>query len=152
MKMQKIVVSKMTFDDLDTVCKIDKDAFPIPWQKTSFEEELKNILATYLVAKLNDKIVGYIGMWFVIDECHITNVAVHSDFRRMGIASELIKHMIKLCDSHGISYILLEVRANNIPAQKLYESFGFKSDGIRKGYYKNPDGTYEDAILMTKEF
>lgn len=152
MKMQKITISKMTQSDLDAVYEIDKDAFPIPWQKTSFEEELKNILATYLVAKLNDEIVGYIGMWFVIDECHITNVAVHSKYRRMGIASSLIKETLKLCSSHGISYILLEVRANNIPAQKLYESFGFKSDGIRKGYYKNPDETYEDAVLMTKEF
>ena len=152
MKMQKITISKMTQSDLDDVYEIDKDAFPIPWQKTSFEEELKNILATYLVAKLNDEIVGYIGMWFVIDECHITNVAVHSKYRRMGIASCLIKETLKLCNGHGISYILLEVRTNNIPAQKLYESFGFKSDSIRKGYYKNPDGTYEDAILMTKEF
>lgn len=152
MKMQKITISKMAADDLEAVYEIDKDAFPIPWQKTSFEEELKNILATYLVAKIDDKVVGYIGMWFVIDECHITNVAVHSKYRRMGIASELIKKMFKLCNSHGISYILLEVRANNNPAQKLYESFGFKSNGIRKGYYKNPDGTYENAILMIKEF
>ena len=152
MKMQKIEITKMTSNDLDAVYEIDKDAFPIPWQKTSFEEELKNILATYLVAKIDQKVVGYIGMWFVIDECHITNVAVHSEFRRQKVASELIKSMLRLCNSHGISYILLEVRANNIPAQRLYESFGFKSDGIRKGYYKNPDGTYEDAILMTKEF
>ena len=152
MKMQKIAITKMTFDDLDGVYEIDKDAFPIPWQKSSFEEDLKNILATYLVAKLNNEIVGYIGMWFVIDECHITNIAVHSKYRRQGIAKKLVNEMIKLCDSHGISYILLEVRANNIPAQKLYESFGFKSDGIRKGYYKNHDGTYDDAILMTKEF
>ena len=152
MKMQKIIISKMTADDLDGVYEIDKKSFPIPWQKSSFEEELKNILATYLVAKLNDKIVGYIGMWFVIDECHITNIAVHPDFRNSGIAKKLVDEMLKLCNSHGISYILLEVRTNNIPAQKLYESFGFKSDGIRKQYYKNPDGTYDDAILMTKEF
>ncbi|MBQ7765122.1 ribosomal protein S18-alanine N-acetyltransferase [bacterium] len=152
MKMQKIVISKMAIDDLDGVYEIDRESFPVPWQKSSFEEELKNILATYLVAKLNDKIVGYIGMWFVIDECHITNIAVHPEFRHMGIAKKLVNGMIKLCNTHGISYILLEVRANNIPAQKLYESFGFKSDGIRKEYYKNPDGTYDDAILMTKEF
>lgn len=152
MKMQEITISKMTVQDLEDVYEIDKEAFPIPWQKTSFEEELKNILATYLVAKENNKVIGYLGMWFVIDECHITNIAVHSSYRRNGIASKLIKEMFKLCNSHGISYILLEVRANNIPAQKLYESFGFKSDGIRKNYYKNPDGTYEDAILMTKEF
>ena len=152
MKMPKIIITKMTKDDLEAVYEIDKESFPIPWQKSSFEEELNNILATYLVAKIDGQVVGYIGMWFVMDECHIMNVAVSSKYRRMGIASKLIKEMFKLCGNHGISYILLEVRANNIPAQKLYESLGFKKEGIRKGYYKNPDGTYEDAILMTKEF
>ncbi len=149
--MSKIVISKMTADDLEQVYEIDKNAFAIPWHRSSFEEELKNILATYLVARQDNIIVGYIGMWFVMDECHITNIAVHSDFRRQGIASKLIKQMIKLCKEHEISYILLEVRKNNISAQKLYEKFGFKSDGIRKDYYKNPDNTREDAILMSKE-
>ena len=91
-------------------------------------------------------------MWFVMDECHVTNIAVHSDYRKQGIASKLIKKMFNLCKEHQSAYILLEVRANNIPAKNLYEKFGFKSDGIRKGYYKNPDGTHEDAILMSKEF
>ena len=150
--MQKITISKMTFDDLDDVYEIDKEAFPIPWRKDSFEEELKNILATYLVAKLDNKVIGYIGMWFVMDECHITNVAVASTYRRMGVASKLIKEMLKLCKENQIAYIMLEVRETNLPAQKLYESFDFIKDGIRKNYYKNPDGTFENAVLMTKEF
>lgn len=150
--MENITISKMTFEDLEGVYEIDKESFPIPWRESSFEEELKNILATYLVAKIQDKIVGYIGMWFIIDECHITNIAVSTKYRRMGIAKKLINKTLKLCKEHLASYILLEVRANNIPAQKLYESFGFKVEGIRKDYYKNPDNTREDAILMTKEF
>lgn len=150
--MDKIKISQMTMEDLEGVYEIDKEAFPIPWRRSSFEEELKNVLATYLVAKIDENIVGYLGMWFIMDECHITNIAVSSNYRRMGIAKKLINEMFKLCKNHLTSYILLEVRANNIPAQKLYESFGFKIDGIRKNYYKNPDNTHEDAILMTKEF
>ena len=69
-----------------------------------------------------------------------------------GIASKLVKELLTNCNEHGISYIYLEVRFNNFSAQKLYEKFGFQSDGIRKEYYKNPDGTYDDAILMTKAF
>lgn len=150
--MEDIFISKMTSEDLKSVYEIDKEAFPIPWRESSFEEELNNLLATYLVAKINDEIVGYIGMWFIIDECHITNIAVAKKHRRKGVAKALIKEMLKLCKEHLVTYILLEVRANNIPAQKLYENFGFKVDGIRKAYYKNPDNTREDAILMTKEF
>lgn len=149
--MSEIKIQKMTFDDLDEVYEIDKESFPIPWTKTSFEEELKNMLAMYLVAKEDGKVIGYIGSWMIIDECHITNIAILSSYRRKGIASELVKELIKYCNENGISYVLLEVRLNNTPAQRLYEKFGFKTDGIRKGYYKNPDGTYDDAILMTKE-
>lgn len=150
--MEDVEISKMTSEDLDDVYEIDKESFPIPWSKASFEDELKNMLATYFVAKLNGKIVGYIGMWMIIDECHITNIAVHPKYRRIGIASKLVEKTLDYCNESGVSYVLLEVRLNNFSAQNLYERFGFKSDGIRKGYYKNPDGTYDDAILMTKEF
>ena len=84
--MDKIKISQMTMEDLEGVYEIDKEAFPIPWRRSSFEEELKNILATYLVAKIDENIVGYLGMWFIMDECHITNIAVSSNYRRMGIA------------------------------------------------------------------
>ena len=151
LQMSEINIEKMSFDDLEEVYEIDKVSFPIPWSKTSFEEELKNMLATYLVAKIDGRVVGYVGAWMVIDECHITNIAVHPNYRRKKIASKLINALLHFCNEHGISYILLEVRITNTPAQNFYKSFGFQSDGIRKGYYKNPDGTYDDAILMTKE-
>ena len=147
----KIEISKLTHDDLDGIYEVEKDAFPIPWPISSFEEELKNILATYLVAKIDNKIVGYIGMWFVMDECHITNIAVHSEYRKKGIASTLISEMLKLCTEHETTYIMLEVRASNVPAQNLYSKFGFTEEVIRKDYYKNPDNTREDAIVMSKE-
>lgn len=147
----KIEISRLTHDDLEGIYEVEKDSFPIPWPISSFEEELKNILATYLVAKVENKIIGYIGMWFVMDECHITNIAVLKEFRKNGIATKLINEMLKLCKEHGTTYIMLEVRSSNIPAQNLYSKFNFTEEVIRKDYYKNPDGTREDAIVMSRE-
>lgn len=149
--MPNVVISKMTMEDLDGIFEVEKTAFPIPWPKESFEEELKNMLATYLVAKIENKIVGYIGMWFVLDECHITNVAVHAEYRRQKIATILVEEMFKCCREHETAYVILEVRKNNVPAQELYKKFGFTEEAIRKGYYKNPDNTHEDAIIMSLE-
>ena len=148
----EVVINKMTSDDLEGIYEVEKTAFPIPWPISSFEEELKNMFATYLVAKVEKRVVGYIGMWFVMDECHITNIAVHKDFRKQKIATKLINEMFKLCKEYEIAYINLEVRENNIPAQSLYKKFGFKEDCVRKDYYKNPDSTRENAIMMSLEF
>ena len=148
--MNQIQISKMCMDDLQGVYDVEKSSFPIPWSISSLEEEMKNMLATYLVAKIDNKIVGYIGMWFVMDECHITNIAVLEEYRRNGIGKQLVNELLKNCKEHGTTYIQLEVRKANIPAQKLYESFGFKIDFNRKNYYKNPDGSHEDAYVMIK--
>lgn len=149
--MENIEIARMTSDDLEGVFEVEKTAFPIPWPISSFEEELKNILATYLIAKKGDKIVGYIGLWFIMDECHITNVAVHSDYRKQKIATKLVNEMLKLCKEHFTTYVTLEVRKNNLPAQCLYKKFGFREEAIRKEYYKNPDNTREDAVIMSLE-
>ena len=141
----------MSKDDLVGIYEVEKTAFPIPWPISSFEEELKNMFATYLIAKIDNKVVGYIGLWFVMDECHVTNIAVHSEYRRNKIATKLIEEMLTLCKEHEISYILLEVRKSNLPAINLYKKFGFNEDSIRKDYYKNPDNTREDAIMMSLE-
>lgn len=149
--MEKITITKMSKDDLVGIYEVEKTAFPIPWPISSFEEELRNMLATYLIAKIDNKVVGYIGLWFVMDECHITNIAVHAEYRRNKIASKLIDEMLVLCKKHETSYILLEVRKSNLPAINLYKKFGFKEDSIRKDYYKNPDNTREDAVMMSLE-
>ena len=145
-------IEKMTLDDLDGVVEVEKTAFPIPWPKSSFEDELKNMLAYYYVAKIQGRVIAYIGMWFVMDECHITNVAVHEDYRRQKIASKLIERMFDECKEHGTTYIELEVRENNFAAQKLYSNFGFVEECVRKDYYKNPNGTCENAIIMVRDF
>ncbi len=149
--MLDITIDRMTKDDLEGIFEVEQTAFPIPWPISSFEEELKNILATYLVAKYENKVIGYIGMWFVMDECHITNVAVHSDYRKQKVAERLVQKMFELCKEHECTYATLEVRKNNFPAQNLYKKFGFREEALRKGYYQNPDGTREDALVMSIE-
>lgn len=150
--MSQVIISKMTKEDLLGVYEVEKNAFPIPWPISSFEEELNNILATYLVAKIDNKVVGYIGMLFVMDECHVLNIAVDSNYRRNGIATKLVNELFKHCKKHKTAYVMLEVRVTNIPAQKLYSKLGFKDEVLRKDYYKNPDGTREDALIMSLEF
>lgn len=149
--MEKIKIEKMQLEDIDDILKVCEDSFVIPWSRKSFEDEFNNMLATYLVAKDSDKVVGFIGLWFVMDECHITNIAVSKEYRNKHIATEFVEEMFKLCKEHEIAYVLLEVRSSNVAAKELYKKFGFKEDCIRKEYYKNPDNTREDAIIMSLE-
>ncbi len=149
--MEKIEITKMTEEDVDGILKVCEESFSIPWSRKSIEDELKNLLATYLVAKINDEVMGFIGLWFVMDECHITNIAVSKKYRNNHIATALVNEMFELCKEHETMYVLLEVRNSNKAAKELYKKFGFNEDAVRKEYYKNPDGTREDAIIMSLE-
>ena len=144
--MQKIVIEKMKSDDIANVVEVENNSFDIPWSKESFENELKNKLAMYLVAKVEDKAVGYVGVWKIFDEGHITNVAVHPNYRGQGIGKSLISELLYLCEKEGINSLTLEVRKSNENAQNLYTKCGFYPIGIRKKYYENT----EDAIVMEK--
>ena len=143
--MQKIVIEKMKSDDIANVVEVERSSFDIPWSKESFENELKNKLAIYLVAKVEEKAVGYVGVWKIFDEGHITNVAVHPEFRGQGIGKSLISELLSLCEKENIISLTLEVRKSNVIAQNLYKSFGFVEEGIRKCYYSDNN---EDAIIM----
>lgn len=140
-----IIIRPMTKDDVDAVYIVEENCFVDPWSKESIRKELKNNLARYLVAQLDNKIVGYVGVWFVVDEGHITNVAVHSDYRGKKIGDKLVKEMVELCKENNIIAMTLEVRASNTVAQNLYRKYGFKMGGIRKEYYSD---NKEDAIIM----
>ncbi len=140
-----IVIRPMTKDDVDDVYKVEEDCFVDPWSKESIRKELKNDLARYLVAEIDGEIVGYVGVWFVVDEGHITNVAVHSNYRGKKIGDKLVKEMVELCRQSNIVAMTLEVRVSNIVAQNLYKKYGFKMGGIRKEYYSD---NKEDAIIM----
>ena len=140
-----IIIRHMIKDDVDAVYIVEENCFVDPWSKESIRKELKNNLAKYLVAQLDNKIVGYVGVWFVVDEGHITNVAVHSDYRGKKIGDKLVKEMVELCKENNIIAMTLEVRASNTVAQNLYRKYGFKMGGIRKEYYSD---NKEDAIIM----
>ncbi len=119
------------------------------WSRESFVSEMGNKCAVYLVAVDSDKNVqGYMGMWKIVDEAHVTNLAVHPSYQRQGIAKRLILSALDICYSEKIKYITLEVRKSNIKALNLYESFGFKTLGIRKKYYQDNG---EDAFIMWTE-
>ncbi len=143
-----VIIRGMRNDDLDQITEIEKTCFSLPWSKISFEQELKNELAYYQCAEEKSKIMGYMGMWRILDECHITNVAVLPEYRNKGIATLLIDKMIEICKCSEIKYMTLEVRQSNLPAINLYEKFGFVSVGKRPRYYMKP---IEDAIIMWKK-
>lgn len=143
--INNIVIEEMKEEDIDGVFEVEKNCFEDYWSKDSFKKELNNNLAKYLVAKVDEKIAGYVGIWFVVDEGHITNVAVHENFRGKKIGDKLIKRLVEVCKDNNIVSMTLEVRASNVVAQNLYRKYGFKMAGIRKEYYSN---NKEDAIIM----
>lgn len=141
-------ILKMTTDHIKDVHKIEEDCFSIPWSEKSFYDELtKNKMAIYIVAKQDDEIIAYGGMWHVINEGHITNVAVKREHRGKGIGSQIINALIDIAKEKEMIGITLEVRASNTVAQSLYKQNGFIIEGIRKEYY---DDNREDAIVMWK--
>ncbi len=149
MNIDGLHIRAMTVKDLEDIMVLENLSFRIPWSRSAFEEELRgNTFARYLVADLNGKAVGYAGMWKVYDEGHITNIAVHPEFRRAGIAAALLEALISLAAAEGIERMTLEVRQGNLAAKSLYMKYGFMDCGIRKGYYADNG---EDAVIMWKE-
>lgn len=136
----------MTASHLPDILKVEAESFSHPWTETMFLEELSGKTAHYRVAQVGERAVGYMGMWILADEGHITNVAVAKDFRRKGIADALVEDFIQLAKQKKLVFVTLEVRESNYGAISLYEKKGFVPVGRRKRYYDNT----EDAILMTK--
>ncbi|MBU3194192.1 ribosomal protein S18-alanine N-acetyltransferase [Clostridium algidicarnis] len=145
--MSNIKISPMTYEDIDDVLAISFLSFPISWSRESFLTELENNFSYYVVAKSDDVIVGFGGTWIIIDESHITNIAVHPSFRGLGIGELILKSLIDLGKPHFISSMTLEVRASNVVAISLYNKFGFKEEGRRKRYYEDNG---EDALILWK--
>lgn len=138
-------IKYMAAEHVDGIMEIERDSFAIPWTRKSVEDELKNKLAIYVVAMENDKVIGYGGMWHVVTEGHITNVAVHRDYRQKGVGDAIIKRMIEIAEEKEMIGLTLEVRKSNKAALGLYTKNGFKLDGIRKEYYED---NKEDAYIM----
>lgn len=146
--VSEVYLRDMTVDDLAGVHEVERLSFKTPWSTNAFLRELtENIYADYIVAASGDRIVGYAGMWIVIDEAHVTNVAVHPDFRGRHIGERMMLELFARAKARGAHRMTLEVRTSNDIAKHLYEKHGFVARGLRKNYYSD---TGEDAIIMWK--
>lgn len=146
----EVNIRKMTIEDVEQVFEIEKLSFTLPWTKDSFYYEMTtNENAYYVVAETEQGVVGYCGMWLVLDECHVTNIAIHPDERGKKLGERLMKAAIKTAKEQGAVLMTLEARVSNTVAQNLYRKLGFKNGGIRKRYYTD---NYEDALVMWVNF
>jgi ribosomal-protein-alanine N-acetyltransferase len=140
----------MTLDDLDRIMEIEHASFTLPWSRDAFEAELtQNHFAKYLVAIHEGQVVGYAGVWVILDEGHVTNIAIHPDARGKKLGEALMRELMATAIAHGSERMTLEVRVSNVVAQRMYEKLGFVNAGIRKGYYTDNN---EDAMIMWVEF
>ena len=148
--MFSVKIKPMQKTDLDDVIAIEAKAYgEHHWSKDSFMSELSNDLAKYFsVFNTDGQLIGYCGCWQILEEAHITNIAVSPDYRRKHIGEALLTTIIDECYRNMAKYITLEVRVSNTPAISLYEKYGFKSLGVRKGYYQDNN---EDALIMWTE-
>ncbi len=147
--MTTITIDLMKLEDLDQVLEVEKASFSDPWTHQAFEMEVngKNRFAYYLVARQGDEVVGYLGIWIILNEAHVTNIAIKPSHRKKGIAKELLNFFFNQARLRDVDAVTLEVRASNEPAQNLYRKLGFVEMGIRSKYYQNNN---EDALIMWK--
>lgn len=143
--MNEIVIREMQEKDIPQIMQIECSSFSTPWSEAAFFSEIHKPYSFSRAALSGDTIVGYICINYVLNECHILNLAVHPHFRRQGIATLLLAKAMKESRKRGCVFYYLEVRFSNTGARKFYESFGFRIVGTRKKYYVSPE---EDAALM----
>lgn len=150
-------IRKMALTDVDDVLAIEKLSFNDPWSKEAMEHEAAgNEAALYLVGieaerrrfgqgKKREQLIAYAGLWMILDEGHITNIAVHPDYRRQKKGVLLVSKLIEEAKAAGVNHFTLEVKTTNAPAIAMYESLGFQKEGIRKNYYQDDNS---DAYIM----
>lgn len=144
--MNNIEIVPLKLEHIDSVLAIDRLSFATPWSRESFFHEIdKNKFAKYIAVVKCDRIIGYGGMWIILDEAHITNIAVHPEYRGIGAGNSIIEGLIEICKNERVQSMTLEVRKSNTIAQNLYKKYGFVEEGIRKAYYID---NKEDAIIM----
>ena len=141
-----VSIAPMRPEDLERVLEIEQVSFPTPWPRDAYSHELhENRLACYVVARVMHKIVGYAGMWVILDEAHVTTIAVEPESRGRRIGERLLIALMEESMKRGARWVTLEVRKSNGVAQALYRKYGFKEIGVRKAYYSD---NREDAIVM----
>ncbi|MGZ8502478.1 MAG: ribosomal protein S18-alanine N-acetyltransferase [Candidatus Limnocylindrales bacterium] len=145
----KVVIGPMLVADVGAVQAIEQASFSAPWPPNAYLTELQtNRLAHYMVVRVGDSVVGYAGLWLMVDEAHITTFAIHPDWRRRHLGERLLLALLDIALERRAAEATLEVRLSNLPARRLYEKSGFRPVGIRPRYYTDNN---EDALIMTTE-
>lgn len=140
------VIRKAESRDIAPMAYLDELCFSLPWSEQAFLQEIQgNELAFYIVAEQEGRIIGYAGLWGILEEGHITNIAVHPEFRRKGLGKLLLTALMEHTQDQGITKYTLEVRRSNFGAIALYHQMGFQTVGLRARYYEDND---EDALIM----
>jgi ribosomal-protein-alanine N-acetyltransferase len=141
-----LCIDRMRRPDLDEVLLIERASFSLPWSRGAFVYEMEqNQVARCLVVREEERVLGYICLWEVADELHVTNIAVHPAARRRGLARAMLAQVMDEARRRSTRIVVLEVRPSNVEARALYDSLGFRVVGRRRGYYYD---TGEDALVM----
>lgn len=143
----EFTVRKMEISDAEEVAQVEKECFSVPWSEDALKNEISNEGAVFLCAESNGEIIGYGGMYTVLDEGYVTNIAVRAKYRKKGVACRIVEGLINGAKEKNLSFVSLEVRESNEAARNLYFKYGFEVKGKRKRFYEKPT---EDAIIMTK--
>ena len=141
------VIKDASIEHVPQIEALEQQCFSSPWTAEQIKSQLKNGQHEFIAALSGEKLLGYVGMMYVLDEGYIANVAVSDEHRQLGIGDALIARLMETANELKLSFVTLEVRASNAPAIALYSKHGFSPVGRRKNYYDLPK---EDAILMTK--
>ena len=142
-------IEPMALGDLAAIQRIEALSFSVPWPEQAYRSEIQtNRLASYLVARVEGEVVAYGGIWLMVDEAHVTTVAVDPGWRRQKIGARLLLALLDVALARGAHEATLEVRLSNLPARRMYEAFGFRPVGLRPRYYSDND---EDALIMTTD-
>ena len=151
MEKMRVNIVPMTADHLGELERLEKICFSRPWSRKMLAEELDNECAAFLVAEdpVTKEVVGYAGLLVMADEGYITNVAVFPEYRRRGVAGQIIQVFDNFARGNRLAFLTLEVRPSNAAAIALYKGFGFEEVGRRRNYYDLPK---EDALILTKEY
>lgn len=146
MDILKVFIRKMEYKDVDEVMEIESSVYPEHhWSREGFINEINSDLGNYFSLIIEDKVVGYGGFWAILDEGHITTIAIHKDFQGKGLSEILLQQFFETGYVKKLKWFTLEVRISNIKAIKLYEKYKFKSCGVRNKYYQD---NQEDALIM----
>jgi [ribosomal protein S18]-alanine N-acetyltransferase len=144
--VDSFVFRYMKEEDIDQILEVEHASFATPWSREAFYNEIyNNKFAVYIVLEEDEKVIGYVGAWVVIDEAHVTNLAILPSYRGKKLGEALLRKMMTVAKDMGARSMTLEVRVTNNVAQSLYRKLGFQNGGIRKNYYTD---NQEDALVM----